>query len=73
MPARFSFSLGVIFGASLIGISVSLNTSPNAPAYHNVQFGSVCQHEGGQVKGDICIKDGSVILTKKSVIAENDR
>lgn len=35
-------------------------------------FSNVCHFVGGNVEGDVCIKDGKVVMTKKEYEEAND-
>ena len=59
---------GSIVGMIIAGALVSSNHNPDKSIYDNVNFGSVCQWENGDVQGDSCIQDGVVILTKDDVL-----
>lgn len=52
----FEFGMGVLFGVwmTLIGALFIVGETP-AP------FDIVCEYEGGEVQGDVCIRDGRVI------------
>ena len=63
--------VGIAFFALLmVGIFVFAGQL-NAAKERRQEFEAVCHYQGGTVHGDVCVKDGVVILYKKTLDLEH--
>lgn len=59
----FMFLIGLLLGATLGAILVVVAVYMD-PTNERLQY--VCEYEGGEVKDDVCIVDGTVLEIKPS-------